>query len=125
MNNIKLEIEKESYRFNCPNYQGVIFVHPEDIKNTLKVLEPYADRLNIKSCMVTLKCGGRIKVSTVEGESPQFNYSGRELTSVLIDTNCFGKYKKVGTVDTSNFILYMSSRCNRSRSKHHSHLLLF
>lgn len=129
MNKIKLEIEKESYRFNCPNYQGVIFVHPEEVKTTLFLLKTYGT-LSVKG--VSLSCGGNLKVSTVEGVHPQYNYSGWELTSTLISLDCFGKYdnslgeyKKVGSVGCEEFIMYMASRSGRSPSKHHAHLLLF
>lgn len=139
---IKFEIEKESTRFVCPDYQGVIFVHPDDVKYTMEVMLPYTEKFNLRSKEVTLKDGGMFKVATVEGSVPHHNYVGCLLASVLISNDCFGKtlleevssdkrdysaytFTKVGTVSPSEFILYMNSRCRCSPSQFHSHMVLF
>lgn len=131
LNKIKLEIEKESCRFDCPDYYGVIFVHPDDVDDVVELMKPYTKDVNIQRKRITLKSDGVFKVSTVQGDHPHHDYAGLEITSTLISLDCFGKYElpdhkyvKVGTVGCEQFIMYMTSR-GRSRSKYHSHMILF
>ena len=125
-NNIKYEIEKESSRFVCPNYQGVIFVHPDDVGYTVNTMLPYTESLKVQRNTVTLKRGGSFIIRTAGGKQPHFDYAGMQLTSVLLSMDCFGKYMEeyVGTVSPSEFIPYVCSRLH-GNSQFHSHMVIF
>ncbi len=133
MDKIKAELEQEFTRMKDENYQGVIFVHPDDIEATVEFMRStkVCKEVNLQSKIIRLKGGGDLSITHVAGEThPECNHGGCQYTSILMDTRCFGKYeqdpfefKPVG-VARPEFILYMISR-NRSRADCHPHTVVF
>lgn len=129
---IKLEVEKESYRFNDKDYHGVLFVHPYDVEESYKILKGLgAVKLEYQNGEITFPSGATMLVKTLEScrSNPAHDYAGYELTTVMINFDCFGKYDsesnyKSITYSPAEFIGYMTTRL-RSQSKHHSHMVLF
>ncbi|WOZ53755.2 hypothetical protein [Vibrio phage VRU] len=120
MEKIIAELEFESLRWNDVDYYGVVFVHPEDKSSLLETIYGNYDcAVNTQKHLVRFKNGGRLKVASLDRDHPHYDYAGAQLTTVIIDTNCFGKYEggdfvKVSNVSSSEFIMYMMTR---ARSK--------
>jgi hypothetical protein len=118
--NLIRELKLESKRWDCRDYSGVIFVHPDDVEWLVEYIE--SNYGNLK---------GVLKVCTIEQPHPHYYHAGCRYTYILIDTYCFGKpnkvepteYDKVGRVSPSDFIPYMGTRLH-PRANEHSRMVI-
>lgn len=119
---LKIEVEKAS---SCDKYVGVVFVHPDDVESVSRFIWSLrSSEYNTQKKTFKFEEGGILKIGTLKRENtyrfPQHDYAGYELTTILIQDQCFGKYhrgeyKKVNEITSrcggnQDFIMYMLSR---------------
>ena len=73
MENIKTMILEDSHRWQCPNYNGVVVVHPDMIEDVVSMIcvefpEDVAS-LKVQRNIFTLKSGGELNVVHMESSS--------------------------------------------------------
>jgi len=126
MNKVLKELMLDSERWDDPKYYGVVFVHPNDKEYlTNELLNTGGCTLHAQRNILTFENGGQLEITTLEQHGiVHHNYAGVEITTLIIDTEAFGKFdgeefSRVSDVGNTEFIMYMLTRL-RSPAECHS-----
>jgi len=128
------ELKQECKRWGDKDYNGIVFVHPEDKKFLVRHLLMEYNLTSVNNYKFKLHSGGALQVSTLDiGKSPYFDYMGCEFTTIIISKEAFGKYTEdynfilvnedLCKGNIPDFYMYMLTR-NRSQSKCHSKMII-
>ncbi len=140
LDNIKQMILEDSHRWQCPNYSGVVVVHPDMVEDVISMIcvehpdkiETYKKGSFWKD--FKFKGGGDLTVSHMESpegthRKAEHNHAGCQYTSVMFSEAFAGRFQQLrqlpNLVDGENIscMAYMMSR-NRSESEHPSKFVM-
>ena len=132
-------LEEDKHRWDCPDYCGVVVVHPDLVEDTLSLISVnFSDE--VKSLRLggwnkfSLQGGGRLTITHMERvpdgtqRRAEHDHAGMEYTSIMFSTAWWGGSDlrnvnyPLGECRT-NCITYMMSRL-RSRSKYVSKFVM-
>ena len=135
---IRTMLEEDKHRWDCPDYCGVVVVHPDLVEYVVEMIKAnfdnYVVSLKVQRKQFTLKSGGSLTITHMESvvygttRRAWHNHVGMEYTSVMFSHTWWGgdelrtvKYP-LGECRT-NCITYMMSQL-RSRSKYVSKFVM-
>ena len=130
-------LEEDKHRWDCPDYCGVVVVHPDLVEDTLSLVsvEFSGDVASLRTGgwnTFTLKGGGRLTVTHMESEKgtirrAEHDHAGMQYTSIMFHMPFAGGYGDLRRVVTgegiSNCFMYMMTRL-RSESKYASKFVM-